>query len=105
MGETALEAAEGPVPRPNLKDAWPAVATGEGVVVVCSVGIDLDLVPFAADARLAHGRDGARLVLVLPARDDHRVTRELNGLLRQPADIVTVPDGWRSLPADGQNRR
>jgi hypothetical protein len=99
VGAATLDAAEGPVPRPNVKQAWPAVATGDGVVVVCSVGIDLDVVPFAADARLAAGDPGARLVLVVPARDDHRVTRELNGLLRVPADVVTVPDDWRSLPA------
>jgi hypothetical protein len=104
VGAARLDAAEGPVARPNVKEAWPAVATGDGVVVVCSIGIDLDLVPFAADARLAHGNPDARLVLVLPARDDHRVTREVNGLLRNPAEIVAVPDDWRSLPA-GQNRR
>ena len=96
VGAAALDAAEGPVPRPNVRESWPAVATGDGVVVVCSIGIDLDLVPFAADARLAHGAPGARLVLVVPARDDHRVTRELNELLRQPAEVVTAPDDWRS---------
>ena len=46
------------MPRTNLSDAVPCVATGldpdgRPVVVVCSVGIDLDVVPFAADARLA----------------------------------------------------
>jgi len=106
VGATALDAAEGPAPRPNVKDPWPAVASGDGVVVVCSVGSDLDLVPFAADARLAHGGDGVRLVLVVPARDDYPITREVNALLREPAEIVTVPEDWRSRPtAGGQNRR
>jgi hypothetical protein len=68
------------------------------VVVVCSVGIDLDLVPFAADARLAAGRPDARLVLVVPERDAHPVTRELATLLRVPAEIVAVPGEWRTLP-------
>jgi hypothetical protein len=65
------------------------------VLVVCSTGIDLDLVPFAADARLLDGRD-PRLVLVLPDGDDHPVTRDLAGALRRPADVVTVGREWRS---------
>jgi hypothetical protein len=94
VGATTLERHEGPAPRPSVKDPWPAVAVGPGVVVVCSVGIDLDLVPFAADARLA-ADPGARLVLVVPERDDHPVTRALAAALRAPADIVAVPGDWR----------
>jgi hypothetical protein len=60
-------------------------------VVVCSVGIDLDLVPFAADARGAVGLADARLLLAVPERDDHPVTRAVATRLRQPAEVVPVP--------------
>jgi len=79
---------------PDLRTPWPAPATGvdtdgRPLVVVASVGVDLDLVPAAADARLADGR-GARLVLALPARDAHPVTRALAAALADPAELVTV---------------
>jgi hypothetical protein len=67
-------------------------------VVVCSVGIDLDLVPYAADARLELGAE-ARLVLVVPERDAHPFTRQLAAALTRPAELLTVTDGWRSLPS------
>jgi hypothetical protein len=95
VGALVLAAASPPVPRPNLKDAVPCVATGvdedgRPLVVVCSVGIDLDVVPFAADARAATFRPDARLVIAVPPRDDHPVTQALSSLLRQPAEIVAV---------------
>jgi hypothetical protein len=82
------------VEAPDLRTPWPAPATGldpEGrpVVVVASVGVDLDLVPAAADARLADGRS-ARLVLAVPARDALPVTRALAAALADPAEVVTV---------------
>ena len=90
------------VDRPGLVGAaHPAPAAGvddrgRPLLVVCSTGIDLDLVPAAADARLADGR-GPRLVLVVPECDDHPVHRSLSGLLIEPAEVRTVPDDWRSL--------
>jgi hypothetical protein len=82
------------VEAPDLRTAWPAPATGidvhgDPVVVVASVGVDLDLVPAAADARLLDGR-GARLVLALPGRDAHPVTVALAAALADPAEIVSV---------------
>ena len=79
---------------PDLRTPWPSPATGlddhgRPLVVVCSVGVDLDLVPAAADARLADGR-GARLVLAVPARDAHAVTIELAAALAEPAEVVSV---------------
>jgi hypothetical protein len=79
---------------PDLRTAWPAPAAGidvdgRPVVVVCSVGVDLDLVPAAADSRMADGRD-ARLVLAVPARDVHPVTRDLAAALAHPAEIVAI---------------
>jgi len=71
----------------------PAPALGAGAIVVASVGVDPDLVPAAADARLLHGSD-LPLVLVVPEGDDHPVTRGLAAALRRPAMVVTVPRDW-----------
>lgn len=101
VGATTMEVAEPPVPRTNLKDPVPCVATGtdaEGriVIAVCASGVDLDAVPYAADARLAveaaapGAGGGTRLVLVTPARDQVRVIGELAGLLRRPVELVAV---------------
>jgi hypothetical protein len=102
-----LAAAAGPRPRPNLRDRDVAVAAGETptgapAVVVCSVGVALDLVPEAADARAALD-PGARLVLAVPERDDLPVNRRLAARLTPPAEVVAVPDTWwRSpVPATG----
>ena len=96
VGADVLAPMSAVIEAPDLRTAWPAPATGldrdgRPVVVVCSVGVDLDLVPAAADARLADGR-GARLVLAVPARDVHPVTIDLAAALAQPAEIVPIPD-------------
>jgi hypothetical protein len=109
VGAESLEIAPAPVVRRDLRDRAPAPAvgtgaSGEAVVVVCSVGVDPDLVPLAADARLGAvaagsigeadpGRVG--LFLVVPQGDDYPLTRELAGLLRHPAEVVTVGPDWR----------
>jgi hypothetical protein len=97
VGLDEIAVADPPVVRTNLKDPVPCVGVGRAgdgapAVVVCSVGIDLDLVPFAADARLAlFGRDPeAGLVIALPERDAHTVTRALAAMLRRPAEIVPM---------------
>jgi hypothetical protein len=100
VGLAELRPAEGPTPRTNLRDTACAVAEGttpdgRPVVVATSVGIDVDLVPAAADARALLNPD-AELWLVVPHEDDHPGTRRLAGQLRQPAEVVIVPDGWRS---------
>lgn len=96
IGAAALAVTAPPVPRGNVKDAVPCVATGRDatgdVVAVCSVGVDLDLIPFAADARLmaeADEREAMRLVILTPQRDRVRVTEQLAGLLRRPAELAT----------------
>ena len=83
-----------PVERTDLRHRSPAPAAGtdldgRAVVVVCSTGVDIDLVPAAADSRLLDGR-AARLVIVVPEGDDHPVTRRLADRLEDPPDIVTV---------------
>jgi hypothetical protein len=100
-GATRLAPIDGTEARAGVKDILAAVAAGvdeagRPVVVATSVGADLDLVPAAADARASRVPE-ARLVLVVPERDDHAVTRRLAGALAVPADIVTVDSGWRAL--------
>lgn len=99
VGAAHLRPVDPPVPRANVKDPVPAPALGEDLegrplVAVCSVGVDLDLVPSAADARAVHA-PGARLVLVVPERDDLPVTRALAAALAEPAEVVPVPGDWR----------
>jgi hypothetical protein len=89
------------LPRDSVKDVVPACLVGEDadgqpLVVACSVGIDLDLVPTAAEMRALHA-PGARLVLAVPGRDDHPVTRRIASRLREPAEIVALPDDWRAV--------
>ena len=107
VGLASLRPAEGARPRPNLSERDVAIATGAAedgrpVVVACAVGIALDLVPFAADARNAiealADPDGPsmRLLLAVPARDDHATIRRLAARLRSPADVVLIPGDWRA---------
>ena len=108
IGLATLRPAEGARPRPNLAERDVALAVGEdhagdAVVVACSVGIALDLVPTAADGRLAIDATGgahadtppSQLILAVPERDDHPGTRRLAARLRAPATVVPVPGDWR----------
>jgi hypothetical protein len=100
IGLRSLRSIDPTVPRPNLRDRAVAMALGEDeagqpVVVACSVGIDLDLVPSAADARLAVAPE-ARLLLVVPERDAHPVTTDLAARLTVPAEVVPLPGDWRT---------
>jgi hypothetical protein len=100
VGLASLRPAEGTRPRANLSERDVAIAAGfdrEGVaaVVACSVGIALDLVPTAADAREAID-PAARLLLAVPQRDDHPTIRRLAARLRSPAEVVTIPGDWRA---------
>jgi hypothetical protein len=89
----------GPVRRAGVADAGPAFAyghdeNGEPVVLACSVGIDVELVPTAADARAAIDAS-TRLVLAVPERDAHPVTARLAAALSAPAELLAVPGDWR----------
>lgn len=99
VGARSLLPVEPTIARDSVKDVAPAVAVGtslanEPLVVVCSTGIDLDLVPAAADARIAYAPE-AELVLVVPERDAHPVTRRLAAALVRPARVVTIEGDWR----------
>jgi len=87
-----VESAAPPVPRPNLKDPIPCIATstdaaGREHTIVCSVGVDLDLVGFVADV---HEIDQRPVTVVLRERDRMSITEELLGLLARPVTIRTV---------------
>jgi hypothetical protein len=92
IGATWVELAAPPVPRPNLKDPVPCVAVAEigGVrtTVVCTVGVDLDAVPYSIDARLAAGLEPC--VLVMPRRDVLPVQQLLADTASPPVAIVPV---------------
>ena len=99
VGASVLAPAPPPLPRANLKDPTPCVAAGIGldgerVIVVCSSGIDLDLIPYAADARLALGGPGVdgggRLVVALPSRDRIGLVHEIADRLRHSVTFVSV---------------
>jgi hypothetical protein len=109
LGFASVVPLEPPVPRLNLKDRSPCVALGRrddggAVIVVLSVGVDLDVVPYAADPRLAAlasgvpgivaddvGRGSADVTVVAPARDLVAVTRDLAGELRHSVTLVSSP--------------
>ena len=84
-----------PVPRLNVKDAVPCVAAGRdapgaAIVVVCSTGVDLDLIPFAADP--AGGGVGSACRATArsssPGARPVKVT-EQRRLLRRPCELAT----------------
>lgn len=97
VGLDKLEPVAPTEPRANLKDPHPAAAVGHDangatVLVVCSAGIDLDLVPVAAD--LAAREHADRVVLVTPSRDQVPTTRSLVARLAVPAELVAVDGDW-----------
>jgi len=96
VGAAALTPVEPPSPRLDLRATAVAPAVGDGLVVVCSVGIDPNLVPAAADVRAIHAPD-AELVLVVPEGDAPSPVHQLAAALKRPARVVTVPQNWRAL--------
>jgi len=101
IGLDDLVAAEPPARRTSLGEVVPAVALGHRdgveVVVVVSCGIDLDLVPYAADAR-RRLIPQAPLLVVVAERDAHRITHELASRLLVRAEVIVVDNDWRSWP-------
>jgi hypothetical protein len=86
------------VVRDSVRDVSPAAALGTDgdgapVVVVCSTGVDLSMVPVAADTR-AWWDPAARLVLAVPARDRVPTLDRLAALLVDPAEVRVVPEPW-----------
>jgi hypothetical protein len=95
-----LAPAPSPFARENLTERSTAAcsgrdASGRPVTVVVSVGIDLDLVPTAADTR-AHLDPSSMLVVVVPERDLHALTEEMAARVSDGCEIRTVPTDWRT---------
>lgn len=98
IGCDELVAAPAAEPRDRLRPRGIAAATGtrdgEPVVVVCTVGVDLQAVVLAADTRRMLDPD-ARLLLAMPARDVLPTIEAMVADLRRPAEIVPVEGDWR----------
>ena len=105
-GAAELDPVAPPLPAADLTDnaAVPGLGVapdGGPLVVVCSTGVDPDVVPTAADSR-AQYRPDADLVVVVPEGDDHPLTAALAAALARPATLRTVPGAgkrWRLLPS------
>lgn len=82
--------------RGGIHEPAPAAAFGVSdagsALVVCSAGIDLDLVPVAA-GHIARARPD-EVVLVLPGRDHHAVIEASMQRLAAPARLVAVAEPW-----------
>lgn len=103
VGAERLDPLEPVIERKRVDEVQPALLigishSGNPMVVACSTGIDLDLVPTAADARAAYSNE-ADLVIMVPECDAHPVVHALAARLRLPATVVTVPAAWRSWSA------
>jgi hypothetical protein len=103
VGLVSMRSIPGIDPVTDLRNLAPAAALGvdaEGasILVVCSVGIDLELVPVAADLRAREASEAGepRIVLVMPERDAQPVTRALAEQLTEPAQVVPVEGEWGS---------
>lgn len=94
VGAVALREVDTTLEPESLREAQPTAAVGTDadgrpVVVVCTAGVDLDVVPLAADTRAAVD-PGAALVICGPARILVDATRAVAARLRQPAELVAV---------------
>lgn len=85
-----------PAPPADLRHPRPAAATAEDgrILVVCSAGIDLDLVPSAAWLRAWAAPRAERVVLVVPTGDDKPILQDMAPLLPVPASVVAVAPPW-----------
>ena len=97
-GVVSLTVVEPLTPREGIKDVAAACALGESesgerVLVACTVGIDLDAVPAAADLAEVHGAD--RIVMVLPDRDRHAIIQAVAARSKRPVSFVTAPEPWQ----------
>ena len=97
IGMATLEIVEPMLPRDGIRDiaiasAIGAATDGDKVLVACTVGIDLDAVPAAAD--LAHRHSADRIIIVLPDRDRHALVQAIAAQSRLPIEFATSPEPW-----------
>ena len=79
-------------PRTTVLGSEPSAAATPGTLVVCSVGVDLDLLTEAADYRL---RDdpSAEIIAVVPERDLQLVTGPVVDLIPR-LRVLSIPEPW-----------
>jgi len=89
-----------PTPPVDLRRPRPAGAIADGgqVLVVCSAGVDLDLVPTAAWLRAWAAPAAERVVLVVPVGAEQPILSDMARLLPTPATIVPVVPPWEDGP-------
>ncbi len=97
VGLADLTAVDPAVERGGLRAPAPAPAVGTGpdderVLVVCSVGVDTELVPATADLVLREQPD--RVIVVVPSRDVMAPVEEAVARMAVQATIVGVEGGW-----------
>lgn len=99
VGMASVVAAPPPVPRPNMREQAAAVAVGTDAggdehVLVFTSGVDLDVVPFSVDARLALAAwrpvPYSSVRIVARANDLVPITREIADLAAEPIELVEV---------------
>ncbi|MDG1411660.1 MAG: hypothetical protein P8L46_04725 [Acidimicrobiales bacterium] len=85
-------------PRSNLLDACPAALFGKDgeadVLVVCTVGADLGVVPAVADLIMRHRPDLVRIVL--PQRDVLPHLQQLVTRLGVPTELLGIDPPWQN---------
>lgn len=94
VGAVSLEAADTTYDAPSLREAQPAAAVGTStggapLVVVTTAGVDVDVVPLAADTRAALD-PSADLVVCGPDRHLIDATRAVGSLVEPPVRFVAV---------------
>jgi len=97
VGLDSLAPISPPLPRRNVKDPVPAAAIGHDpdgatVLVVCTVGVDLEWVPVAVD--LIERERPSRVIVALPPRDLLPVQHQLAAMLPVPVRFVAVEGDW-----------
>lgn len=97
VGLQSLDVLEPMTPREGIKDIGIAAglgtsADGDSVLVACTVGIDLDAVPAAADLAALHDAD--RIVIVLPDRDRHSMIQAVAAQSIRPIKFQAGPEPW-----------
>ncbi len=97
VGLVRFEQRDPPIDRVSMKHTEACLgrgvdAHGSSALVAVSVGGDLDLVPFLADALVSLDRTVDHVVVALPERDALAITRDLVALLERDVTVRVVPE-------------
>ncbi len=93
-----LVAAEGVFDREPAGAYCPPVPGAVGITVVCSIGVDLNLIPDAFDYRQRTDPE-SRLILVVPERDRALAIEPLLALFADPSllEVRSIQPPWESV--------